>query len=137
MRIITTCSPYEGHHGSVSARFCQCLIGLVGPHVQTASPEAPAAQWAVGPPLCPLNAPLQRLSSPRAARCPGPQHLPGLLPAETRSPSGPVLPGPAPRRPQPAVRQRRHEPGEFGPGPVSPGPTRAGLFTWGELAAVG
>lgn len=128
MRTTTTCSLCGGHRGpgpsGSSVRFCPVLCPVLSVcDVQAAPPEAPAAQRAVGPPLCRLSSLLQRLSS-RAARCPGPQHLPGLLPSETRTPAGPVLPCPAQRRPQPAVRQRRHEPGEFRPGPVCPGLSR-------------
>lgn len=84
---------------------------------EAAPAEAPAAQRDAGLPLRRLRALLQRLTA-AAARRPGPERLRGVFPGQTQTPAGPVLPGPAQRRPEPAVRQCRHEPGQYRPDTV-------------------
>lgn len=102
----------------VGVRFGSCQRY---PDVRAAPPEAPAAPRPAGPALRRLTALLQRLTA-AAARRPRPKHLRGLLSRQTRTPGGPIVPRPAQRRPEPAVRQCRHEPGECGTRPACSSP---------------
>lgn len=116
MRSAAACSPLRSTWSCLVLVLSLVLV----PYDQTDPPEAPAPQRAAAPPLCRLSALPQRLRqqlSPGVFLRAGPQPLPGLFQGQTRTHAGPVLPGPAPRGPQSAVRQRRHEPGQSGPGP--------------------